>query len=54
MDVRILRAIGILFDLQQSLNNAIRDSIHDDLDEFRTDVRVIVEIAQAAEKALEG
>ena len=54
MDVRILRAIGILFDLQQALNKAIRDSIHDDPEEFKADVRVIVEIAHGAYKALEG
>ena len=54
MDPRIIRTIGILFDLQQALNKAIKNSIHDDPEEFRTDVRVIVEIAHGAYKALEG
>ena len=52
MDPRILRTIGILLDLMQALNKAFEDSLHNDLDEFRTDVHVIVEIAQGAEKAL--
>ena len=54
MDPRILRTIGILYELMQVVNKATANSIHDDFDEFRADVHVIVEIAQRAEKALEG
>ena len=54
MDPRILRAIGILSDLQKSLDKAMRDSIFDDYEEVRKDIGAIVEKAHEAYKALEG